>query len=273
MGFIGVMVVYCLFPIYWLVISAAKSTQELLSTNGFVPGAGFDLVGNLSHVFSYQGSAFAYWIGDTLLYAGVGAALATVLAAAAGYAFAKYRFRGRGVTFMIIIAGVMVPLPALSVPLYLVASRVGLLDTVWSVFIPSCVAPLGVYLARIYAARAVPNELIDAGRIDGAREGTIFWRVGMPLMMPALATIFLFSFVGIWNNFFLPLVMLSNVKLFPLSLGLYTWMSDTMSPGSPSFLYGTVVTGSFVSIVPLAVAFLLLQRYWTTGLSLGAVNE
>lgn len=273
MTFLVVMTAYCLFPIYWIVISAGKTTSELLSSNGFEPTTYAGFLSNIAHLFTYSNSAFAYWLGNTVLYAGIGGALATLFAAAAGYAFAKYTFRGRTAMFSVILAGFMVPLTALSVPLYLLAHSTGVLNTVWSVLVPSCVTPLGVYLARIYAARGVPDELIDAARVDGAGELMIFRKVALRLMLPALVTIFLFTFVAIWNNFFLPLVMLSNEKLYPLSLGLYNWMNETSSPGSPNFLYATVVTGAIVSIAPLVIAFLLLQRYWTTGLTLGAVRE
>lgn len=264
--------VYFLFPIYWLIIAAFKEPSQLFSTNGFLPGSKFGFISNLEHVFTYQGSVYLYWLGDTVLYAVVGGALATFFAAVAGYGFAKYEFRGKGVAFGIIIGGVLVPVTALALPLYLLFDKLSLVNTIWSVLIPSLVSPFGVYLSRIYAGRGIPDEIIDAARVDGAGEFGIFRKVGFPLMVPALVTIFLFQFVAIWNNFFLPLIMLNNPKLYPLALGLYSWNSSTTYAGAPPFLYSAVITGALVAVVPLVIAFTLLQRYWSGGLSLGAVK-
>ena len=148
-------------------------------------------------------------------------------------------------------------------------SQVGLVNTYWAVFLPSLVSPFGVYLARIYAAASVPDPLLEAARLDGASEFRAFFVIALRLMKPALVTIFLFQFVVIWNNFFLPLVMLSNERLFPITLGLYTWNSSiNQAPELRLF----VIVGSMVSILPLLIAFLGLQRFWQSGLSAGGVK-
>jgi len=263
---------YFLFPVYWLVISSFKSSSQLFNTSGFLPGPHFALFSNLAHLFTYDGSIYAYWVADTVLYALVGGGVATLLAAMAGYSFAKYAFHGRGLMFAVIIGGVLVPVTALALPLYLMFHDLSLVNTFWSVLLPSMVSPFGVYLARIYANRGVPDELLDAARVDGAGELTIFARVGFRLMAPALVTIFLFQFVAVWNNFFLPLIMLTNSHLYPIALGLYGWDSQTQYAGAPPFLYSVVITGALVAIVPLVVAFSLLQRYWSGGLALGSVK-
>lgn len=187
----------------------------------------------------------------------------------AGYALAKYAFPGREATFNLILAGVLVPATALALPLFLLFSRAHAVDTFWSVFLPSIVSPFGVYLARIYAAASVPEELLEAARLDGSSEFRTFFAVASRLMTPALVTIFLFQFVAIWNNFFLPLVMLQNDKLYPVTLGLYTWNSQTnQAPELQTF----VIVGALVSIVPLILAFLGLQRFWQNGLAAGGVK-
>ena len=134
---------------------------------------------------------------------------------------------------------------------------------------PSIVSPFGVYLARVYAAVAVPEEIIEAGRIDGAGEGRIFRTVVLRIMSPALVTMFLFQFVAIWNNFFLPLVMLSNTRLYPVTLGLYTWNNQY---GQAPQLISYVIIGSLISVIPLVIAFLSLQRFWRSGLAAGSVR-
>jgi multiple sugar transport system permease protein len=171
--------------------------------------------------------------------------------------------------FGVILAGVLVPATALALPLFLLLSEVDLTNTYWAVFLPSLVSPFGVYLSRIYAAGAVPDELIEAGRLDGAGDMRIFFSMSVRLMAPALVTIYLFQFVAIWNNFFLPLIMLVDQDLYPVTLGLFAWTSQSArDPG----LVTAVIVGSFVSVVPLIIAFLMLQRFWRSGLAAGGVK-
>lgn len=166
----------------------------------------------------------------------------------------------------------MIPVTALALPLYLTFNSIHATNTYWSVFLPSLVSPFGVYLARIYASTGVPNELLDAARIDGAREWRVFTSVGLRLMGPSLVTIMLFQFVTIWNNFFLPLVMLSNDRLYPVTLGLYQLDSVSTYGGAPPDVFGMLVMGVLISVVPLIVAFLLLQRFWRGGVSAGGLQ-
>jgi multiple sugar transport system permease protein len=267
-AFMFVCAVYFLLPAWWLIVSSTKGPSTLYSSQGFWFSQ-FRLVSNLTGLFSYDGGIYWHWLINTLLYAGVGAMGATLLAAMAGYALAKYDFRGRQLVFSVILGGVLVPGTALALPLYLLMSKVELTNTYWAVFLPSLVSPFGVYLARVYAAASIPDELIEAGRIDGAGEGRIFRTVALRIMSPALVTMFLFQFVAIWNNFFLPLVMLSSTRLYPVTLGLYAWDNEY---GQAPQLVSYVVIGSLISVIPLVIAFLSLQRFWRSGLAAGGVK-
>lgn len=260
--------VYFLLPVYWLVVAATKSTEKLYGTSGLWFSAP-QLLDNIGRIVSYDDHVYLQWILNSALYAGVGAVLATLLAAAAGYALAKYRFTGREAAFKAVLAGVLLPHTALALPLYLLFNQIGLTDTYWSVLIPSLVSPFGVYLCRIYAESAVDDTLIEAARVDGAGEGRIFFTLALRIMSPALVTVFLFQFVGIWNNYFLPLVMLSDDRKYPVTLGLTTW--QTAADRLPE-LVQYVVGGAFLSVIPLAVAMLVLQRYWRTGLTEGSLK-
>jgi multiple sugar transport system permease protein len=260
---------YFLGPVIYLLVASTKSTGDLFNTSGWWFGHHFDLASNLSKVFSFDGGIYLHWLLNSMIYAGLGAAGATLLAAACGYAMAKYTFKGREALFSIVLGGVLLPSTALAIPLYLLLSKVNLVDTYWSVLLPSLVSPFGVYLSRIYASAAVPDELIDAARVDGASEARTFLTIGLRLMSPGLVTVFLFQFVAIWNNFLLPLIMLSNDRLYPVTLGLFTWNDEIQHyPG----YFGLVVVGAAVSVLPLAIAFLMLQRYWRNDLALGAVK-
>ncbi len=266
MGVLTLAAVYFLVPVWWLIVSATKSNTALFNSNGFV-FSGQNLTHNVHDVLTRQDGLFVRWLVNSLLYAGVGGALATLIGVACGYAIAKYDFRGRGLLFGGILAGVLIPSALLTVPLYLLFAKIGLVNTVWAVMIPSVVNPFAVYLGRVYASAAMPDELMEAARIDGAGEIRIFFSIALRLMSPALVTVFLFTFVSIWNNFFLPLIMLSNQNLYPVTLGIFNWYTATREAN-----YNIVITGSLLSVIPLVVAFLSLQRFWRAGLTAGSVK-
>jgi multiple sugar transport system permease protein len=155
------------------------------------------------------------------------------------------------------------------VPQYLLLAKFGLTNSYESVLLPQLVSPFAIYLCKIYAEAAVPDELMEAVRIDGGSEFRIFWSVGSRLMLPVLVTVLLLQFIAVWNNFLLPFVMLSNNKLYPLTLGLYGMLMPT--GGQPN-QYSLVIGGVFLTIVPLAILFLSLQRFWRIDLISGGVK-
>jgi multiple sugar transport system permease protein len=266
--FLGVVTVYCLTPLYWLAISSTKDNSDLFSSFGLW-FAQFNLWQNLHDTLTHADGVYLHWILNTALYAGVGAFLGTLISVAAGYALAKYSFSGRSIISALVLGAVLVPPTTLALPTYILMTKVNLTNTYWAVLLPSLLNPVGVYLARVYATASVPNDLIDAARVDGAGDFRIFGRVALPLLLPGMVTIFLFQFVAIWNNFFLPLVVLSDPDLFPVNLGLATWNFD---PASHELLFNLIVTGSFLSVLPLIAMFLFLQRYWRAGLAFGSVT-
>ncbi|WP_199577480.1 carbohydrate ABC transporter permease [Streptomyces sp. CRB46] len=259
---------YCLLPVVWVVIAATKSGSELFSTFTFLPGTGFtDNVGDLS---AYRDGVYWRWMANSALYAGLGALLSTAVSAVSGYALATYRFRGREALFNVLLAGVLMPPVILAVPQYLLLAETGMTDSYLSVLLPQVLSPYGVYLARIYAAAAVPADVVEAGRMDGAGEWRIFTRVALPMMVPGLVTVFLFQFVAVWNNFLLPYIMLSDDEKFPITLGLHTLLEQ--GANTPA-LYTLVITGAFLAVLPLVALFLVVQRFWSLDLLSGAVKS
>lgn len=258
---------YFLVPVYWVVVAATKSTQDLFSTNGFLLSGDFVLWKNLGQVLAYDGGIFLRWFMNSLLYAGAGALIAAYLAAAGGYALAKYRFRGSNLVFGVVLGGVLVPGTATALPLFLLFSEMGLSNTYWSVLLPSLVSPFGLFLCRVYASSTVDSALLEAARLDGASELRIFHTIGLRVLSPALVTVFLFQLVGIWNNYFLPLVMLSDSDLYPITLGLNTWLGQV--DRLPEF-YELTTGGVLLSTIPLAIAMIVLQRFWRGGLTEGS---
>ncbi|MFG2628105.1 carbohydrate ABC transporter permease [Streptomyces sp. NPDC048473] len=261
---------YFLAPVWWLLVSATKTDSGLFAGNGFWFGGHFAFFTNVRTVFTEQGGIFWRWLLNSVVYAVGGAALSTLISALAGYALAKYPFRGREFAFNVVLAAVLVPQPLLAIPLYLMFSPVHLVDTYWSVLLPSMVSPFGVYLARIYAGASVPDELIEAGRVDGAGETRIFATIALRVMSPALVTIFLFQFVTIWTNYLLPVLMLANAKLQPVTVGIVGWQSQRgVGNAVPP---NVIITAALVSVVPLVLLFLSLQRFWRSGLTAGSLK-
>jgi multiple sugar transport system permease protein len=260
--------VYCLLPVAWVLAASTKDNTQLFNTFTFAPNG--SLWSNIRGLSSYAGGVYWHWMANTALYAGGGALLSTVVSALTGYALAKYEFRGRALLFNMLLAGVLVPPVVLALPQYLLMAKVGLTGSYWSVLLPSIMSPYGIYLARIYAMSAVPDEVIESARVDGCPEGRLFTRIAVPMMVPGLVTIFLFQFVAVWNNFLLPFIMLSDENKFPITVGLYTLLNRGST--APA-LYSLVVTGSMLSIIPLVILFLALQRYWRTDLASGAVKQ
>ncbi|MDW6058730.1 carbohydrate ABC transporter permease [Streptomyces sp. FXJ1.4098] len=266
------MILYFLMPFWWLVVAATKDNDALFSTAALwfhSPGSFFT---NLQQLFTYNDGEYLRWMGNTAIYAGVSGVGATAVATLAGYAFAKYRFPGRNLLFSSLLGAIMVPATALAIPTYLLLSKVALTNTMWAVILPQLLNPFGVYLVRVYVQESLPDELLEAARMDGAGEMRVLWSVALPTLKPALVTVLLFSMVGTWNNFFLPLVMLNNDKLFPLTVGLQSWYEGAMIQSGANALFTLVIAGSLVAILPLIVTFLLLQRYWRGGLTVGSLK-
>ncbi|WP_432970139.1 carbohydrate ABC transporter permease [Dactylosporangium sp. CA-233914] len=270
--FVWISVIYFIVPLLWLTISTTKDNGDLFSTFGLWFGRTFEFFNNVGNLFTFQGGVFWQWMLNTVMYAVVSSVGAAILATAAGYALAKYRFRGGTAVFSVILGSIMVPLTALALPTYLLFSAAGLTDTVWSIILPSLVSPFGVYLMRVYAADAVDDGLLEAARVDGAGEFRIFVTIGLRLLAPGIVTVLLFQLVATWNNYFLPLIMLNTPSLFPVTVGLAQWQGTASAGGGAQVLFSTVLTGSFVSVLPLIAAFIFLQRYWQSGLATGGVK-
>jgi multiple sugar transport system permease protein len=268
----GLMLVYTLLPLIWLAISATKTQQDLLGTFGLWFSGDFALFDNIGRTFAYKDGIFGRWLLNTLLYVVVGAGGATLLASLAGYGLAKFDFLGRRAVFALVLGGIAVPPTALAVPTFLMFAKMGLTDTPWAIIIPSLVSPFGLYLMWTYSSEAVPNEILESARVDGAGEFRSFFKLSVPLLAPGMVTVLLFIIVMCWNNFFLPLIMLKDADLFPLTLGLYQWSEQATTVGG-DVVYDLVITGSLLTIIPLIVAFLLLQRFWQSGLAAGSVKQ
>lgn len=269
---IGIFVLYALFPLVWLLISATKTQQDFIGTFGFAFGHHFALWDNIVQLFSYNNGLFTRWLLNTVMYVVIGGGGAVFLAILGGYGLAKYNFPGKTAVFMTVMGAIAVPSAALAVPTFLMFAKLGLTNTPIAVIIPSLVAPFGLYLMYIFTLESVPTEILEAARMDGAGEFRTFFTVSLPLLAPGIVTVALFTATTTWNNYFLPLIMLKDQNWYPLIIGLNQWNNQAFIPGAEP-VQNLVVIGSLVTILPLVATFLLLQRYWQAGLSAGGVKE
>ncbi len=270
--FMFVFLSYFLIPLAWLFIGSTKTNAGLFSSFGFWFDKDFNLWQNIQDVFAYGNGAFLLWMRNTVVYAVVASVGSSLVSALAGYAFAQYRFAGRNLLFGIVLASVFVPTTVFAVPLYMLMSKTDLSGSLLAVILPSLISPFGVYLMRIYAEQAIPQDLIDAARVDGAGELRIFATIALRLLAPGYVTVLLFAFVGAWNNYFLPLLVLSKSELYTVTVGLAYWNSIVGPQASTIPLYPLIVTGSVIGTLPMMLIFLFLQRFWQNGLALGSIK-
>ncbi|MCF1433053.1 ABC transporter permease subunit [Agrobacterium vitis] len=204
--------------------------------------------------------AFLTFLKNSVFVTVVATALTLIVNALAAFALSKYRFRGDKAVFVLIISTLMIPLTVVMVPAYLVIVGVGLVDNLWGVIIPTIASPTGVFLLRQYML-TIPDELIEAARVDAASEFRIFWRIVLPLTAPALAVLAIFSVLWRWNDFLWPLIVLSSRENFTLQVGLNAFQ------GEFSVQWNYILAMTFLSLMPVTLVFLFLQKYITTGIA------
>jgi len=254
-GILIILSLYFIFPFYWLTTSITKNISQLFQKS-LLLGIPNNFLENARMVFSYENGVFFKWLGNSVLYATVGALVAVFIAALAGYAFRRYNFFGKKILFIMILGFVMVPGYATTLPLFIIFKDLKLLDTRLAILLPSFISIFSVYLMVAYWNQ-IPQELFDAAEIDGANDLLIFFKIGLPNIIPGFITLVLLAFVAIWNNFFLPLVLLNSRAKMPLILGITTIMDPQGFP-----IYNLTLTSSFFTILPLLIIFIALQRFF-----------
>ncbi|WP_277049783.1 carbohydrate ABC transporter permease [Ruania albidiflava] len=268
----AIVLIYSVLPLVWLIVNATKTQQDLRSSFGLWFAEDFALFDNITRALTYDDGVFIRWFLNTLLYVVAGAGGATLISTLGGYGLAKFSFAGKKLIFAVIIGAVAVPGTALAVPTFLLFSSVQLTNNPLAVIIPSLVAPFGLYLMWVYSTDAIPADLLDAARIDGAGELKTFRSIGLPLLGPGIVTVLLFTTVANWNNYFLPLIMIRNPDWYPLTVGINSWNTQASTAGGEA-IFDLVITGSLLMIIPIIVIFLYLQRFWQSGLAAGGVKQ
>jgi multiple sugar transport system permease protein len=280
LAFLLVVGLYFALPMLWMVLAPSKTREQLAELGPF----GFGSFANYGRAFKnlllYNDGELLVWTGNSAWYSALGVALSIATSLPAGYALARTAMRWRRAILLATLIVMVTPSSARTIPLYLVMDLAGLLNTPWAIILPHAFFPFGVYLAYIYFSTSLPPSLLEAARIDGASEFGAFRRVALPLAAPAVGLITFFSFIAIWNEFFMPYIMLSSDRLFNLPVGLATLMNSVpgLAPGTavtsnlPIYQPEVAMAGLLV-VVPIMIVFLASQRYLAAGVLEGAVKD
>ncbi|MCU1535432.1 MAG: transporter permease protein [Glaciihabitans sp.] len=274
---LALLLVFFVLPVIWLILAPTKTAGELLSQ----PPLSFGALSNVglawSHLVSFQDGVLFLWLKNSAIYSGGSLILTLATSVPAGYALALTRFRGRKILLTITLLVMIMPSASLVLPLFLELNLFGLIGTVWSIILPFSFFPFGVYLVYIYFATSLPSEMLEAARIDGATEWQLFTRIALPLATPVIALVAFFSFVGNWNNFFLPYLVLPSSDQFPIQVGLNQLLSSTPSfnpvAGAGLNIQSPELALSIIiAILPVLVVFLFSQRALVSGMLAGSTK-
>ncbi|MEV6604070.1 carbohydrate ABC transporter permease [Kutzneria sp. NPDC051319] len=273
-----VLLVFFVLPALWLLLAPTKAAADLAGESPLSFGSFANIGVAWQHLTSFQDGVLFVWLRNSAVYA-VGALIVTLITSIpAGYALALTKFRGRKLLLTVTLIVMIMPSAALVLPVFLELNLVHLIGTAWSIILPFSFYPFGVYLVYIYFATSLPRELLSAARLDGATEWQIFTRIALPLATPVVGLVAFFSFVGNWNNFFLPYLVLPNSDGFPIQVGLNQLLSSTPS-FNPVAGAGLNITSPelalaiIIAVLPVLVLFLFSQRTLVSGMLAGATKE
>ena len=248
-----------LFPFAWMLLNAFKTNRELMLT---VPPTFFPASLSLEgYARVITGSPFLRWNLNSLVVAVTVTAAVVYTSALVGYIYAKFEFRFKKTTFLIVLATLMIPFEVIMIPEYLVIARLGLLNRLGGLIVPSLVSAFGIFMCRQFC-ESLPNDLMDAGRIDGASEYGIFHRLVVPEIAPAMSALTIFTFMGTWNNYVWPLIVIDDVRKMPVSLAISYF--NGMHLTRPGF----VMAAAVLVMLPVLVVYLVFQRRFIDGLTL-----
>ena len=267
-----------LFPLYWIVTGALKTPAAITSPTPQWWPEEFTLR-NFQVLFSKRSAPLFQigsltgptipgairWLINTVFMAVMAMLLTCATAAMAGYALAKKRFTGRVILFSLIVAAMALPKQVILIPLIREMSSLGLYDNIWAVILPTVGWPFGVFLMKQFA-EGIPTEMVEACRIDGANEWRTFTDVMFPMIKPGVGALAIFTFINSWNDYFMQLIMLTSSSNLTISLGIATMQAENSTD------YGLIMAGASLAAIPIIVVFLIFQKYFTKGITMGAVK-
>ncbi|WP_405923887.1 carbohydrate ABC transporter permease [Streptomyces sp. NBC_00035] len=275
---LALLLVFFVLPVIWLLLAPSKTAGQVVQDNPLSFGSFQQIGAAWQHLFAFQDGAMVTWLRNSAIYSGGSLILTLAVSIPAGYALALTNFRGRKTLLTITLVTMIMPQATLVLPIFLELNKFQLIGTVWSVILPFSFYPFGVYLVYIYFGSSLPRDLLSAARIDGCNEWQLFTRIALPLAKPVVGLVAFFSFVGNWNNFFLPYLVLPKSEQFPVQVGLNQLLTSTPSfnPVAGAGLNITIpelALAIVVAILPVLVLFLFSQRTLVSGMLAGATKE
>ena len=280
-GVAGIIVVgFVLFfvtPILWILLAPTKNARQLLLDAPFSIGGFEQFAANWESLTSFQNGLIWVWLGNAAFYSLAALVITLVISIPAGYALALTEFKGRQLLLAVTLIVMLIPNTALVLPIFLELSAVKLVGSPLSVILPFSFFPFGVYLTYIYFSTTVSRDLLNAARIDGAGEFRVFAQVAMPLATPVIALVGFFSFVGNWNNYFLPYVMVPGRKA-PIQVGIAELLSNVpqfnpTNASSTTIDLPTLALATLFAVAPVLLIFLFSQRFLVSGMTAGGTKE
>ena len=260
--FIFLMAVISLFPFYWMFVTAVKPTEEIFTYPPTIwprvlNWGNFGAALERANFFNYFKNSVIATTGSTLITVSINLL--------AGFAFAKYQFKGKEFFFLLVLSTLMIPLQVIMIPVFMIASRTHLQNTLWGIILPPCAEAFGLFMARQFISD-IPNELLEAGRIDGATEFTIFSRIIVPNVKPLISVLVIFTVMWRWNDLQWPLIMLSNDKYFTVQLGI------SNLNGAQYVNWNDMMSVSLISIIPVLIVFLIFQKQFVEGVAASGIK-
>ena len=253
------MTVLLMFPFVWMVSTALRPSGYDFDTS-LIPRP-YIALENFGLAWNYPDTMFPQYTINSVIIAVVGTCLSVVLNTLSGFAFSKFSFRGRNVLFLLVIATMMIPFQVIMIPVYVTLATLGLVNTYWGVILPSTASPFGIFLMRQFI-QSIPNELLDAARIDGTSELGIFTWIVVPLAMPAISVFAILHFVFLWNDYLIPLLVMNRQEMYTLQLGIKGFMTEYQAK------WNFLMAMTLVSLIPTVAVFLFFQKYFVRGIAM-----
>ena len=252
-------------PLIWMIYSSFKTTAEIFRYPPWLPPATWSLHNYQSLL---EGWTFDSWYGNSLFYAVTQTVLTLFFCSLAGFAFAKYTFRGKNLLFAVLISSTLIPFQLILVPLFIGMSRIGWVNSPYSMVIPWVTPAFGIFLMRQFAL-SIPTELLEAARLDGASEFRSYWQVVLPILRPGLAALGIWTFLSSWNSYIWPLMILRGDTNLTLPVGVATMQAQAAGSATP---FGEIMAAATLMSLPVIVLFVFVQRYFIAGLTAGSVK-
>lgn len=246
-----------IFPVFWVVVSSFKGKNELYKWPPSIFPSNFTFE---NYEIAFKAGKFGLLFMNSLFVTIVSTLLLLLINSMAGYALAKYRFRGDTFILIAFISTLMIPLEVIMIPIFKVISKLGLYNSLWGIIIPPAATPTGVFLMRQYLL-TIPNELLEAARIDGAGEWKIYWRIVLPIAQPIMAVLAIFSFMWRWDDFLWPLIVISDPNKYTVQLAISNFI------GQYDVDWGSLLAMTVVTMVPVLAVFLMFQKHFVQGMA------